>query len=103
MLAHRRDKNGHPAFGAKLKRVRYRGRAGTLPLDLFAVTPPAQWGAIVTIRTGPGGFSRRLVTSRLYGGGMPVGMREHEGALWAGGRLVETPEEEDFFHALGLA
>ena len=102
VLAHRRDKNGHPAFGAKLKRVVYHGRVGALPLDLFAVTPPAQWGAIVTIRTGSAGFTHRLVTPRLYGGGMPVGMYQHDGALWDGGCLVETPEEEDFFRALGL-
>jgi DNA polymerase/3'-5' exonuclease PolX len=105
VLEHRRDKNGRPAFGAKFKRLVYHGPAGTLPLDLFVVTPPAQWGAVFAIRTGPGDFSKRLVTSRLQYPGyglMPGGMREHEGSLWDGGRPVPTPEEEDFFAALGL-
>jgi DNA polymerase/3'-5' exonuclease PolX len=102
VLAHRPDKNGRPAFGTKLKRVVFRGRAGELPLDLFAVTGAAQWGVIFTIRTGPGAFSTRLVTQRRYGGGMPEGHRVRDGALWDGERLVETPEEADLFRALGL-
>lgn len=103
VFAHRPDKHGHPAFGPKFKRLVFRGAADTLPLDLFVVTPPAQWGALFTIRTGPGAYSHRLVTPRLQGGGMPAGMRLEGGALWDGGRLVETPEEADFFAALGLA
>ena len=102
VLAHLLDKNGRPAFGEKLKRVVFRGQAGELPLDLFAVTPPAQWGVILAIRTGPGAFSTRLVTQRRYGGGMPEGYRVRDGALWDGERLVETPEEADLFAALGL-
>jgi DNA polymerase/3'-5' exonuclease PolX len=81
VLAHRPDKNGRPAFGEKLKRVVFTGAAGVLPLDLFAVTPPAQWGVIFTVRTGPGAFSTRLVTARRYGGGMPEGHRVRDGAL----------------------
>ncbi|HEX2516441.1 MAG TPA: hypothetical protein VH257_17170, partial [Chloroflexota bacterium] len=80
----------------------YRGAAGELPLDLFAVTGPAQWGVILTVRTGPGAFSTRLVTARRYGGGMPEGFRVRDGALWDGERLVATPEEADLFAALGL-
>jgi DNA polymerase/3'-5' exonuclease PolX len=102
VLAHRLDKHGRPAFGEQLKRVVFRGQAGELPLDLFAVTTPAQWGVIFTIRTGPGAFSTRLVTPRRYGGGMPEGYRVRAGALWDGARLVETPEEGDLFAALGL-
>ena len=103
VLSHRPDKNGVQSFGPKSKRVVYHGRAGALPLDLFAVTDVAQWGAIFAIRTGPALFAKRLVTPRLYGGYMPMGMREWEGALWDGTRLVETPEETDFFTALGVA
>jgi hypothetical protein len=102
VLAHRPDKNGRPAFGEKLKRVVFRGAAGELPLDFLAVTGAAQWGVILTIRTGPGVFSTRLVTARRYGGGMPEGFRVRDGALWDGARLVETPEEADVFAALGL-
>ena len=97
VLAHRPDKNGRPAFGEKLKRVVFRGAAGELPLDLFAVTPPAQWGVIFTVRTGPGAFSTRLVTARRYGGrdagGLPgarrrlVGRRAPRGDAGGGGPL----------------
>lgn len=33
-----------------------------IPLDLFMVTPPADYFCILAIRTGPANFSRRLVT-----------------------------------------
>jgi DNA polymerase/3'-5' exonuclease PolX len=105
VLAHRPDTNGRRAFGPRFKRLVYEGHAGgagTLPLDLFVVTPPAQFGAVLAVRTGPAEYSHRLVTPRQHGGGMPAGMRLEAGALWDGGRVVETPEERDFFAALGL-
>lgn len=37
-----------------------------IKLDLFKVTPPAQWGVILTLRTGPAEFSRKIVTQRRY-------------------------------------
>lgn len=64
-------------------------------LDLFLVTPPAEYGAILAIRTGPAAFSRMLVT-RI------------KGRLWSCteghvvdhlGRDVPTPTEQDFFDA----
>lgn len=64
-------------------------------LDLFLVHPPAEWGTILAIRTGPAPFSQELVT-RI------------RGRLWRcvdghvvddRGKVVPTPEEEDFFHA----
>ena len=102
VFAHRPDKNGHPAFGHKFKRLLFTHDGDTFPLDLFAV-PPAEWGVAFTIRTGSSGFTHRLVMSRLYGGMMPAGMREHGNAIWDGGRLVPTPEEADVFAALCLA
>jgi DNA polymerase/3'-5' exonuclease PolX len=104
-LAHRLGGDGKRAFGPRFKRLRYRGLAGALPLDLFSVRAPAQWGAIFAIRTGSAGFTNRLVASRVRFPGwglLPAGLREREGALWAGGSLLETPEEDDFFAALGL-
>jgi DNA polymerase (family 10) len=106
VFAHRLGVDGKRSFGPKSKRLRFTHDGAPFPLDLFVVTPPAQWGAVFTIRTGPGDFSKRLVTSRLQYPGyglMPAGMREHEGSLWDGGRPVPTPEEGDFFAALGLA
>lgn len=72
------------------------------PFDLYIVRPPAQWGVILTIRTGPAEFSRRLVTLQAHGGLMPAGFKFKDGALWREGQVVATPEEEDVFRALGL-
>ncbi len=71
-------------------------------LDLFLVLPPAQWGVLFTIRTGPGDFSKWLVTPKRHGGAMPAHLRVHEGSLWSGREPVPTPEESDYFQALGL-
>jgi DNA polymerase/3'-5' exonuclease PolX len=69
-----------------------------LPVDLFAVLPPAQFGALLAIRTGPADFSQRLVTvckSR--------GLDQRDGRLVArgSGREIATPEERDFVEACG--
>lgn len=114
VLQDRPDKNGRPAWGSKFKRAMFQG----FPLDLFICLPPAQFGALAVIRTGPEGFSRQLVTpkgrkfqdytGRWRTGQMPAGLREVEGALWrldGQGKPVEmipTPEETDYFNALGL-
>ena len=68
-----------------------------VPLDLFAVRAPAQYGAILAIRTGPAAFSQRLVTScQRYG------LRCTEGRLVAeDGTTRETPTERDFLAACG--
>jgi DNA polymerase/3'-5' exonuclease PolX len=95
---HRLDVNGRKSCGERYKRLTYLD----VPLDLFSVLPPAQWGVLYTIRTGPAEFSHRLVTPRLQGGWMPSGMRVQDGALWDRGAIVQTPEEADFFAALGL-
>lgn len=73
-----------------------------IKLDLFLVTPPAQWGYIMAIRTGPADYSKWLVTSRRYGGAMPSYLKGRDGAIWHGTRIVETPDEESFFGVLGI-
>jgi DNA polymerase/3'-5' exonuclease PolX len=70
-----------------------------LALDLFLVTPPASWGAILTIRTGPADFSTMMV-SKLRGRFMRC---EHGRVLGRGGVEVPTPDEEAFFAACGVA
>lgn len=109
VLHHRLDKNGRQAWGDRFKRLVYspppfyssENRAA-YPLDLFSVLPPAQWGVIFAIRTGPAEFSHSLVTSRVLGGAMPSDMRVKDGALYYGGQIMNTPEEADFFKAIGL-
>ena len=70
-----------------------------MALDLFLVTPPASWGALLTIRTGPAAFSQMLVT-RLRGRFMRC---EHGRVLGRGGVVVPTPDEASFFAACDVA
>lgn len=72
-----------------------------IQLDLFIVVPPAQWGTIFLIRTGPADYSHRLVTPKHQGGLMPSNLKESGGAIWKGNTLIETPEEEDVYKLLG--
>ena len=75
-----------------------------IALDLFIVLPPAQWGVIFAIRTGPAHFSHWLVSHQLYGGALPNHLRVKDGAVWSiyGNEPYETPTEERFFEQLGL-
>lgn len=71
-------------------------------VDLFIVTPPAQWGVIFMLRTGSAEFSHRMVTTKQHGGLMPSNLRSHEGAIRKGDTIIETPEEQDLFKILGV-
>jgi len=71
-----------------------------LSVDLF-ITTPTEWGYTFTIRTGPADFSRKVVTPRQQGGFLPGHLRVAECRLWEGATALETPEERDFFKALG--
>jgi DNA polymerase/3'-5' exonuclease PolX len=77
-----------------------------IKLDLFAVLPPAQWGVILAIRTGPADFSQWIVTPRLAGGALPSHCRVLNGAVREGligeGKIIPMPEENDFLEFLGL-
>jgi DNA polymerase/3'-5' exonuclease PolX len=66
-------------------------------LDVFAVTPPAEWGAIFAIRTGSAEFSQRCMVALRR-----RGLRCQDGAVWRGNVKLATPEEADFFRACGL-
>ncbi len=85
--------------GQRYKRLHW-GQAANI--DLFIVRPPATWGAILAIRTGPADFVRVCVTARQFGGAMPPGMCQHDGQLLRDGKPLDTPTEESWFTALGL-
>jgi DNA polymerase/3'-5' exonuclease PolX len=90
-------------WGTRFKAMIYRG----VPVDLFSVLQPAQWGVVFCIRTGPAEFSRRFVTHRRRGGMLPEWLVVREGALWQRMpdrllKLVEAPEEGDVFRLLGI-
>lgn len=78
--------------GDAYKALEYQGVA----VDLFIVRPPADWGVLFAIRTGPADYSRRLVTDcqRRF-------MRVDGGRLLRHGEHVSCPEERDFLAALG--
>jgi DNA polymerase/3'-5' exonuclease PolX len=71
-------------------------------LDLFLVTPPAQFGVIFTLRTGPAEFSTWCVTRRALGGRLPKFAMVNSGAVWVKEQIVPMPEEIDFLSFLGL-
>ena len=79
--------------------------------DLFLVTPPAEWGVQMVIRTGPADFSHWIVTRQRSGGAMLNTHRVQDGAVWLGATeeknpdpstKLSMPEEMDFFRFLGL-
>lgn len=73
-----------------------------LCLDLFIVLPPAQWGVILALRTGPMMFSKKLVTRRPWGY-LPSEYHVEDGAVWHEERgVIATPEESDYFRLCGL-
>lgn len=71
-------------------------------LDLFIVTPPAQWGVLFTIRTGPADFSHWLVTQRRKGGCMPANATQLDGCVYVNDKPIPMPEEMDYLTFLGL-
>lgn len=69
-----------------------------LNLDLFVVFPPAQWGTIMSIRTGPANYIRHIM-KRLKERGTPCRggfVRDKEGCI------IKTPTEESFFTLAGV-
>lgn len=92
-----------PRNGPKYKRLLFapnnKGRA--IPIDLFIVSPPAQFGVIQLIRTGPADFSR-LFVSRVYPGAMPEGHRVKDGRIVAHGASIYTPDEASVFETCGI-
>lgn len=87
-------------------------------VEFNLVTPPAQFGVLLMIRTGPGSslnnFSQWIVTPRAKGGALPDGYRVKHGAVWLAGQLdakdeplrgerpLEMPTEEQVFEFLGM-
>lgn len=94
----RLDARGRGAYGSKYKRLTVDG----CPVDLFIVRPPAQWGVILLIRTGPAGFSRRMVTPGALGGYLPGDCQVSGGAIYRGEERLNVETEEDWFHLCGM-
>lgn len=71
-------------------------------LDLFLVIPPAQWGVLSVIRTGPARFSQQCVTPRTKNGWLPSDCIVRDGQVFRGEKEIRMPEEIDFLKFLGL-
>lgn len=71
---------------------------GGFLVDLFLCHPPAQWGSLLAIRTGPAELGKHAVTLMIE-----RGLRHKDGhVVDRAGHIIPTPEEEDFFAAAGL-
>lgn len=66
-------------------------------IDLFILTPPAEWGPALVVRTGPADFSREMVTA-LRGRRMRC---EHLAIQTFDGEHVPCPDEHAFFELCG--
>ena len=82
--------------GPSYKALEYRG----MPVDLFIARPVeggADYGVILTIRTGPADFSHRLVTDcqRWF-------RQVKGGRLYVHGSYVPCPDERGFFAEIGM-
>lgn len=68
-----------------------------LRLELHLVHPPAQWGSILAIRTGPAGlgeYAMKAMRARGY--------RHQDGYVRKGAEVVPTETEEQFFALAGI-
>ena len=92
----RRDKHRDP-FGERYYRVNYNVVDLKIPIDLFVVIPPAQWGTQLLIRTGCAEFRHWVVSRRI-----DQGLRFKDGHLEKNGSVIDTPTEESVFEALDL-
>jgi DNA polymerase/3'-5' exonuclease PolX len=94
VTVHRQDGSEEESqrVGERYQALEYVG----FPVDLFIVRPPADWGVLFTIRTGPADWSERLVTDcqRRF-------LRVSGGQLTHFGKPVPCPEEQDFLAAIG--
>lgn len=89
-----------PAWGEKYKKLWVKLAAGGwLQVDLF-ITEVNNWGAILTIRTGPADFSEALVTRIKH----DTPYRQQEGYLRdVYGAIVPVLTEQDYFRLAGVA
>ena len=92
----RKDKHKDP-FGERYYRVNYSPGLLKIPIDLFVVLPPAQWGTQFLIRTGCAEFSHWIVSQRIG-----EGIRFRDGHLERNGVVIDTPTEESVFKALRI-
>ena len=67
-------------------------------VDIFICYPPAEWGCLLAIRTGPADFSR-LAMLKLNARGYS---HEHGGIYDSHGEKIAVPKERTFFELAGM-
>lgn len=101
-LEKRLDQRGQACWGPRHQRAVFEG----IPVDIFGVVAPADWGVIFAIRTGPREFGERCVTKSKFGGFLPEDLVVEKGGIhrFDGNEFIQIPcpEEDDFFRALGF-
>jgi DNA polymerase/3'-5' exonuclease PolX len=65
-----------------------------VPIDLFIVRPPAQWGTIFMLRTGSASWNKRFI-ARLD----ELGLKMRDGRIIGDRGALDTEEEIDVFKA----
>lgn len=88
-------RGGKAPMGEKYCKIRYRGE----PVDIFIVTPPAQWGVVFLIRTGSAVFSHWFVQQ---GYSKHIVVRDGHLENEITHEIYETPEEIDAFRIMGV-
>jgi len=83
--------------GVKYKRLIH--CVSGMVIEFFSAGPD-NWGLIYALRTGPGNFNQRLVSTKFLGGAMPHGMKMEGGFLWHLNSLLTTPTEREYFELL---
>lgn len=88
-----------PKMGEKYMKLRKPVTADGegVSVDIFAVTPPANFGVIYLIRTGGKEFNLWIIDQAKL-----MGMNFKDGQLLQAGRVIPCPEEQDVFRALRL-
>lgn len=86
-------------MGPRYKALQWLHDGVLVPVDLFVVFPPAEWGAILAIRTGPAAFSQHLVTNAKRLGRHVASGR----VLTRDDEVIPVPTEREFFEACGVA
>jgi len=97
-----KDVAGQPRWGNKYKCfwLYINPTFGHVQVDLFTATPE-NWGAILTIRTGPAAFGK-LLQAHIKN---DTPYRQQDGLLVVEktGEVVPVPEEADYFRLAGVA
>ena len=85
--------------GDRMMQVTNAGGREGFKVEVFIVHPPAQWGSIVAIRTGPRDLGQWCVSAMRK-----RGYRHVDGYVKRldGGGVIPTPEEADFFELAGV-